>query len=89
MYLRKHSCPLPFLIQILPFDGEGLGSRDGAANGNILNIVALEALSSLPTVHWMERSMDQQMVTESDQKFVTWSELLLERFKVQPLVSLD
>ena len=65
-----------------PFDGEGLGSRDGAADGSNLNLVVLEAQSSLPTVHWMERSMDQQMVTESDQKFVTWSEFLLERFKV-------
>ena len=31
----------------------------------------IEAQSNLPTVHWMERSMDQQMVMELDQQFVT------------------
>ena len=67
MYSRKHSHPLPYIIQMHPFDGEGLGSRDGAADGSNLNLVVSEAQSSLPTVHWMERSMDQQMVMEPDQ----------------------
>ena len=46
MYLRKHSRPLPFLIQILPFDGEGLASLDGAANRKNLNLVIVMLIIS-------------------------------------------